>query len=144
LAYCVVVNLHARGIDTPFYHLFKYMGRRDKFPGEGALWYILGVMVTFAFLDRFLFIISTIYIIAVGDSISTLFSYKRSYKYSFFKGRSWLSYLAFVAFTLPVAIFVGIKAIPLIIICAIAESLDLKINDNFLIPLICVVYFILF
>jgi dolichol kinase len=140
IGYCILINMHALGAKTPFEGLFKFLGARDEFPGEGALWYLLGLVLALSFLDRFLYIIATIYILAVGDGIATIYSYKRTYTRSFFKGRSWYSYLAFIAFTMPVSIVMGIKAIPLIILCAIAESLDLKINDNFLIPLICVIY----
>ena len=143
IVYCTIIYLHSCGTKTPFDSLFQFMGERDEFPGEGALWYLLGLMLIFSFLDRFLFIITAIYILAVGDSISAIFSYKSQHKYSFFKGRTWLSYLAFIVFTLPVTIFVGAKAIPLILICAVIESLNIRINDNFLIPLTCVIYLLL-
>ena len=140
ILFCALIYLIARGAKTPFNSWFEFMGKRDDFIGEGALWYLLGLMITLSFLDRFLYIISTIYILSVGDSISTIFTYKKKYEYSFFKGRNWASYLAFIAFTLPISILMGVKAIPLIILCAVIESLDLKINDNFLIPLVCVIY----
>lgn len=144
ILYCSVINLHSRGIKTPIDPLFNYLGKRDRFAGEGALWYLLGVMLLLAFLDRFLYVISSVYILAVGDSIATIYSYKRGYKRSFFKGRTWLSYLAFFIFTLPLSIFAGVKIIPLIILCAVFESLDFRINDNFLIPVICAIYFTVF
>jgi dolichol kinase len=141
ITYCTVIYLHSRGAKTPFDALFTYMGKRDSFPGEGALWYLLGIMLALSFLDRFLYVIASIYILSVGDSISTIYSYKNKYVQSFFKGRSWISYLAFIIFTIPISLYAGVLVIPLILICTIAESLDLKINDNFLIPLICVIYF---
>ncbi|MEM2974071.1 MAG: phosphatase PAP2 family protein [Candidatus Micrarchaeia archaeon] len=143
LFFLFVIHLRTGGFRTPFDGFFDYMGKRDEFPGEGLLWYMLGVALAISFLPRFLYIISAIYILAVGDSISTVFAYKRRYRYSLFKGRNWMSYIAFVASTLPITFFVGVKAIPLIIICAITESLDLKVNDNFLIPLVCTAYFLL-
>ena len=143
MCYCAIVYLYARRAKTPFDNLFNYLGGRDAFPGEGAMWYLLGLLLALSFLDRFSYIIATIYILAVGDSISTVYAYQRVYKRSFFKGKNWLSFLAFIVFTMPISIYMGAKAIPLIILCAVAESLDLKINDNFLIPLICVIYLIL-
>lgn len=144
ISLCTIMYLHSRGKKTPFGSLFEQMGKRDVFVGEGALWYVLGVLVALSFLGRFLYVISSIYILAVGDSISAIYSYKKRYTPNIFKGRNWLSMLAFIVLTSPVVFFIGAKAIPLIIICAVAEALDTKINDNFLIPLICVLYFLLF
>lgn len=141
ISFCTFIYLDSIGVETPVSSWFSFMGKRDDFPGEGALWYLLGIILALSFLDRFLYIIATIYILAVGDSISAIYTSKNKNIPGFFKGRNWFSYLAFIAFTLPISIYSGVIVIPLIVICAVLESLDLKINDNFLIPLICVIYF---
>jgi dolichol kinase len=122
--------------------LFARLGYRDEFPGEGALWYALGILLVLSFFTSFANVFSTIYILAVGDSVSTAINLPRPamrYRRSIFKNKTPLSVAAFIVFSLPVAFFLGAKAVPLVFACAVVEALDIKVNDNFLIPLVCVI-----
>jgi membrane-associated phospholipid phosphatase/dolichol kinase len=112
---------------------------RDSFAGEAALWYVLGVLLLLTFLNNFQYIVGSLMILTLGDSISTIFA-SQSRKTSIFKNKTPGSFFAFVAFSLPATLFIGPSAIPLIVVCAIVESIDLKIDDNFLIPLVCALY----
>lgn len=121
-------------------NLFSSLGARDIFPGEGMLWYLLGILLLLSFFARFSYVLGSIYILAVGDSVSTAVNLpSRHRKKSIFKNKTPISILAFIIFSVPIAFLIGTKAIPLVVACAIAEAIDLKINDNFLIPLVCVV-----
>ena len=142
-----IIFLKKRGVHLPLIdQLIKSLGWRDVFPGEGAVWYLLGVLLILSFLNKFLYVISSIYILAIGDSVSTMFvefakSEKERKRFSLFKNKTPLSFGAFVLFSLPLPIFlIGAKALFLVVLCAIFEAIDFKLNDNFLIPLICVLF----
>ena len=131
-------------IRAPYDSLFETAGKRDRFPGEGALWYILGVLLLVSFLPRLSEIVASIYILAIGDGVSSIFStWRNKRKKSFLKNKSLLSFTSFVIFSLPAIVFVGPTAFPIILLCALVESIDLWINDNFLIPLVCTSLFYL-
>lgn len=140
-----VAHLKLRAISTPFDPLFAYVGKRDRFPAEGALWYILGILLILTFLQQFREIATAILILAIGDSVSTIFARRGAGRGLILKNKTPESIVAFILLSLPLAVvLVGSAAIPLVILCALFEAVDLKINDNFLIPIVCVVFFLLF
>jgi dolichol kinase len=142
VVFLTAIFLKNMRIWTPLHSLFDTVGARDVFPGEGALWYILSILLVLSFLHRFSHIAVAIFVLAVGDSISSIFASRGRQTWPL-KGRTVASLALFIAFSLPVALLlIGLKAIPMVLICAVAESVDLKINDNFLIPLVCVLFLI--
>lgn len=142
IVFLTAIFLKNMKIWTPMSPLFETVGARDVFPGEGALWYILGILLALSFLHRFSYIISAVYVLAAGDSISSIFATRERQPWPL-KGRTPVSVVLFIAFALPLALLlVGLRAIPMVLVCAAAEALDLKINDNFLIPLVCVLFLI--
>ncbi len=138
-----IIYLMKYSIRIPFVsnHL-KVISFRDSFIGEAAIWYLLGIILLVTFLNNFQQIIASLLILTLGDSVSTVFASKLKSK-TIFKNKTLVSFAAFILFSLPAFFFVGAAAIPLVIICALAESVYLKIDDNFLIPVVCVLYFLL-
>jgi len=137
-----IVYLINHAIYPPFIgrHL-KKVSHRDFFVGEAAVWYALGVLLLLTFLTDFRQIVGSLLILTLGDSASTMFA-ASAWKRTFFKNKTIGSFFAFIIASLPAAIFLGFAAIPLIVLCAIVESVYLRIDDNFLIPAACVLYFL--
>ncbi|MEM2174398.1 MAG: phosphatase PAP2 family protein [Candidatus Micrarchaeia archaeon] len=132
-------------LKIPFINEFiETLGYRDIIRCSNVIFYICGILLLLIFLKTD-YIISSIYILAVGDSVSPFFieigkERKKRKSEKFFKGNIF-SVFAFIIFSLPVPIFlIGEKGILLVFLCAILESINLRINDNLLIPLTCLIF----
>ena len=141
----LAVSLKLSNIKIPVIDLlFSGVGGRDRFPAEGALWYFLGVLLTVTFLQEFMEIAIVIYILAIGDGISTLVNIpSKRYTPSIFKNKTPFSVFIFAISLLPIILFTGINGIFLIFLCTLAETMKTGINDNFLLPLVGVIFFLL-
>lgn len=113
------------------YEIMNFVSARDRFQGESAIWFILGAMILIGFTQDVGKSIAGLYIVTIGDVASAAFSSKPKAN-SLFKNKNVFSYAAFVIASLPSILILGLSVIPLILIAALIESLDLKINDNFL------------
>ncbi|MEM4159924.1 MAG: phosphatase PAP2 family protein [Candidatus Micrarchaeia archaeon] len=111
--------------------ILDFVSTRDRFHGEGAIWFILGAMFIIGFTQDVGKSIAGVYIVTVGDVASAAFSSKLGKK-SLFKNKNLISYLAFVLASIPSILILGIGILPIIFLAALIESLDLKINDNFI------------
>lgn len=111
--------------------IMNFISIRDRFQGESAIWFIVGAMLLIGFTQDVNKSIAGLYIVTIGDVASAAFSsYPR--KKSFFKNKNLLSYSAFVLSSLPSVLILGFQIVPIILIAALVESLDLKLNDNIL------------
>jgi len=120
--------------------LFKIIGIRDAFPGEGAFWFLAGSLLLLTVVTDSAKVLTSIFIVTVGDIASAMFSSSRSGR-SIFKNKTPASFAAFVISTLPATFIAGWGVFPLLLMVAAVESLDLKVNDNFLMLLICTIFF---
>lgn len=111
--------------------ILDFVSTRDRFQGEGAIWFILGAMLLIGFTQDVSKSIAGIYIITIGDVASAAFSSKPGKK-SLFKNKNIFSYLAFVVASIPSVLILGTGILPIILLAALIESLNLKVNDNFI------------
>lgn len=110
--------------------ILKFISVRDRFYGESIIWFILGAMILIGFTQDVTESIVGLYIVTIGDVASAAFSSPPKER-SIFKNKNLVSYAAFVISTLPVLIVSGLSLFPILLLAALVESLDLKINDNF-------------
>jgi len=115
----------------------KRFERRDVlFPGWGSACYTAGILIPLAFLSDINQIAAVIFIIAVGDSFSTMVGRFGKHSLPYNKKKSLEGTAAFFFSSLPSWFFIGVSSVPLAIIGAVVESLGLEIDDNLTIPFV--------
>jgi dolichol kinase len=114
-----------------------------KFPGYGAFWYVVGTLLLVLSLGEANEIAAAILTLAIGDSAATIFGLKGVHILPHNKRKTIEGSLAFLVFSLPSCLFVGWIGIPLSVITAIAESLPVPFDDNLMIPIISVLFFVI-
>ena len=143
------LHLDFKGRKHPIIHsIIDFVSIRDTFPGESAIWFILGSIILLGFVQDINLSIAALYIVTIGDVASAAFSSSKTsskgINESVFKNKNIFSFAAFVIFSLPSLIFLGLNGIWMIILAAVIESIDLKVNDNFLILLFLTLSLLLF
>jgi len=127
-----------------FNFLFRTFERKKFIPGYGAFWYGLGILFCFVFLIDYKQIIVTIIALGIGDAYSTLVGRKGRIKNPLNSNKTIEGSLAFFIttslFSFP---FIGPLAFLFGFFTAFCESLPLKIDDNFIIPLASVIFFLI-
>lgn len=123
---------------------FKMFERFNRTPGYGAFWYGLGILFCFIFLTNYKYIVVVIIALSIGDACSTLIGRKGKIINPLNRNKTVEGSLAFftstVIFSFP---FIGLLSIPFSLITALFEALPLKIDDNFVIPVVGVIFFLL-
>lgn len=121
--------------------------RRGSRLGSGALWLALGSLLAVSFLSSGM-IITVLAAILIGDPIATFVGTRlRGPKLPYNRSKSISGSTAYFAATALIAFpFVGIIAIPVALAAAFVESVELGIDDNFVVALVLsvVIKFILF
>lgn len=117
--------------------------KNARFPGYGAFWYVVGTLVLAVSLTNANEIAATILTLALGDSAATIFGIRGMHPLPYNKCKTIEGSLAFLVFSLPCCLFVGWIGIPLSLLTAIAESLPVPIDDNLLIPVTALLFFII-
>ncbi|VVB73585.1 PAP2 superfamily protein [uncultured archaeon] len=141
LCFLLVMDMRWSGRKIPLIgRLFGKIGIRDTFPGEGAFWFLAGSLLLLTMVTDSSKVMTSIFIVTVGDIASAMFSSSRTER-SIFKNKTPASFAAFVISTLPATFIAGWGVFPLLLAAAAIESLDLKVNDNFLMLLLCTVFF---
>jgi len=127
-----------------FNFLFNTFERKQFIPGYGAFWYGLGVLFCFIFLTDYKEIIVTIIALSIGDAYSTIVGRKGKISNPLNKNKTLEGTLAFFfvtcLFSYP---FIGPLAILFSLFTAICEALPLKLDDNFVIPVASVIFFLI-
>ena len=140
-ALLVIMHIKWSGNKLPWIDdVFEAMSVRDSFPGEGALWFLVGSLLLMTVVTDSAKILTSVFIVTVGDIASAMFSSSRKSK-SIFKNKTPASFAAFIIATLPATFIVGWGVFPLLLAAAAIESIDLRVSDNFLILLICTIFF---
>lgn len=127
-----------------FNFLFTTFERKQFIPGYGAFWYGMGILFCFIFLTDYKEITVTIIALSIGDAYSTIVGRKGKIVNPLNKNKTIEGTLAFFVVTCLFSYpFIGPLAILFSLFTAICEALPLKVDDNFLIPLASVIFFLI-
>jgi dolichol kinase len=114
------------------------------FPGYGAFWYVVGALLLSLFLSSSSEIAAGIVTLAAGDSAATIFGVIGHRRLPYNRRKTWEGSIAFFVFSLPACLFVGWIGAVLAALASIVESLPAPVDDNLLVPLSAIVFFLLF
>jgi dolichol kinase len=114
------------------------------FPGYGAFWYVVGALLLSLFLSSSSEIAAGIVTLAAGDSAATIFGISGHRHLPYNRRKTWEGSIAFFVFSLPACLFVGWIGAPLAALASIVESLPAPVDDNLLVPISAIVFFLLF
>jgi dolichol kinase len=146
----ILINMKMLGLKLgPFEFILDDFERREaEFAGRGALLFGIGVLLilSFVYLRNSDFALAMLAIFATGDAFSTIIGRKYGKNKLLWNSRkSWEGMLAFfVTSSVASFPFIGFAGIFFSAILALVETLDIHIDDNLLIPIVCVVLFQLF
>ncbi len=134
----LLINLLFMGKRFGFVEWFlKKFERRDAlFPGWGSACYTAGILIPLTFLSDISQVSAVIFVMAVGDSFSTIFGKYGKHLLPHNKNKSFEGSAAFLLSSLPAWIFVGPWILPLAFAGAVIESLGTGIDDNLTIPFV--------
>jgi len=141
----LLINLRVRGGKIPIVQWFeKEFEREDApLPGWGSACYATGVLMLLATLSDVNDIAASIFILAIGDGVSTILGRKGKMKIPYNREKTVEGAVAFFVSALPAVGFVGPIAIPAIALATIAETLPV-LEDNLIIPAACMAFFLVF
>ncbi len=122
----------------------KYFERKEVFViGWGSAAYTTGVLMLATVLENVPEIAAGIFILAVGDSFSTIIGAEGKHRLPYNRKKTVEGTIAFFIFSLPAYLFVGPAIIPVALVAALVEGLDIPLDDNLVIPAVCSVMFLL-
>lgn len=125
-------------------YLLETFERPHALPAYGAFWYGMGALLLLAFVGDVNYICASIAILALGDGVSTLVGRMGNIRFFYNKKKTLEGSIAFfIASSLASYPFIGFSGVVLALICSFAESMDWGVDDNFIIPLICLVFYLL-
>ena len=132
------INAKIQGKRIGFVNWFveKFERKDVLFPGFGSATYALGVLIPLVFLDDINKIAAVIFILAVGDGLSTIIGKLGKAKLPYNRKKTVEGTVAFFLSSLPAYFFIGEGIFLVAGLGALAESLPLKIDDNLLIPIV--------
>ncbi|MEW6328595.1 MAG: hypothetical protein AB1468_00610 [Candidatus Micrarchaeota archaeon] len=119
----------------------EILERQDGLPAHGAFWYVLGVLALLSFLRDANFMYASLLILALGDGLSTLLGQFGRMKLPYNSEKTFEGALAFFIGGLPAYFFVGAGGALASAVCALIESFKIDFDDNFVVPLACIVIF---
>lgn len=132
----VLTQLKIEGWKNKFVDfMIENFDRRERIPARGGLTYVAGLLFLFSATD-FSFAMGITAILAFGDGFATLVGISGTRPLPFNKKKTWDGLGAFVlAGVASSMFFLGLQnAVIFSLLLAIVESVDLKIDDNILIP----------
>ncbi|MDD5022588.1 MAG: hypothetical protein PHU63_00260 [Candidatus ainarchaeum sp.] len=115
-----------------------------RFVGYGSAWLVVGCLLTITFLSDINQIKSVIWILGIGDGMSTLVGIKSRKKLPYNKKKTINGSVAMFLSSIPVYFLIGPMGVLIAAACTIIESIELPINDNASIPLIGIIILKLF
>jgi len=132
----VFVQLKLNGFKNGFAeHLLDQFDRNEKLPARGGLAYVAGTLFLVSAVDLN-FALGVIAILAFGDGFATLIGMSGKHKLPINKRKTWEGTLAFALVSIAASMyFLGpANAVLYSVVFAIIEAVDLKVDDNLLIP----------
>ncbi len=141
---CIMIVLMQKSQKIPIADWLEETFERKnvRFAGYGAFWYVVGALLLAIFLDNAHEIAAAIVALAAGDSAATIFGILGRHHLPHNRRKTWEGSLAFFVFSLPASLFVGWIGILLAAIAAAVESLDTPVDDNLLIPVAAILFFV--
>ena len=127
LAGLLAMHLVLRAVRLPFVSWFIDNFEREgvRVPGFGSAWYAFGILLASVAISDVNMLSAAICVLAFGDSLSSVFGKKGRFRIPYNQNKTFEGSLAFFIGSLSAYIFIGPAAIPLALVCAIAESLPL-------------------
>lgn len=140
----LMINARIQGLRIPFVEWFvQRFERKDiLFPGFGSACYASGVLIPMVFLIDVNQVASCVLVLALGDGLSTMIGRKGKHRLPYNQEKTLEGALAFFIGSLSSVFFIGIMAIPLAALAAIAETINLRIDDNLTVPIACTIFFL--
>ncbi len=137
----LLVNLRLLGVSIPLVKWFEDSFERDDviFPGWGSACYATGVLLTLTFLHNADQIAAVVFILAVGDGLSTLIGARGRIRLPYNPKKTLEGSAAFFVSALFSYYFIGPLAVPLALVAAVAETVPV-IDDNISIPVACTAF----
>lgn len=134
----LLINAKIQGKKIGFVNWFveKFERKNVLFPGFGSATYALGVLIPLILLDNVNEIAAIIFILAVGDGISTIAGRPGKIKLPYNNKKTAEGTAAFFLSSLPAWLFIGEAIVIVAALSAIAESLPLKFDDNLTVPIV--------
>jgi phytol kinase len=141
----IMILWRLKGNRIPIAEWFEETFERKnvRFPGYGAFWYVVGTLLLALSISDANEIAAAILALALGDSAATIFGIRGVHALPYNRGKTIEGTFAFLIFSLPSYLLVGYAGFPLSLLTAIAESLPVPFDDNLLIPIIAVLFFII-
>lgn len=141
----LLINLRLLGKKIPIIQWFETeFERKDApLPGWGSACYATGVLMLLVTLPNVNEIAASIFILAIGDGVSTILGMGGKLKIPYNRKKTVEGAAAFFVSSLPAFVFVGPIAIPAIALATITETLPV-LEDNLAIPVVCLVFFLVF
>lgn len=140
----ILINARLLGMSIPVIGWLenRFERKGTPVPGWGSACYAAGALIAMAFLSDVSQIAATIFILALGDGVSTVVGTKfGKNKLPHNKKKTVEGTLAFFFVSLGSWYFVGPAAIPVALAATLAESIPV-IDDNLTIPIACVAFFL--
>ncbi len=143
IAGAVLLHLKLTGKRIPLVDkMLEEFEREGSMPGKGSLWYFVGALISVSLVISVEKIIATIIILALGDAAATIIGRKGRHEIFYNKKKTWEGAAGFLIASLSSVFFVGLPlGVAVSFLCTFAETLPLEIDDNLIIPLVCVVVF---
>jgi dolichol kinase len=142
----LLISLVMQGRRIPLASWFveTFERKSARLPGYGSAWYVAGFLLCALLIHDVSELGAAILVLALGDAASNIMGSRGKRPLPYNKGKTAEGTVAFVLFSLPAFFFIGYYAIPLSLLCALVESLPVKIDDNLTIPIACAAFFFLF
>ena len=142
---CILIFMMQRGRKIPIADWFEEKFEREnvRFPGYGAFWYVAGTLLLALSLGNVNEIAAAIVTLAVGDSAATIFGIRGRHPLPYNRIKTTEGSVAFFVFSLPAYLFVGWMGVALAATAAAAESLGTPVDDNLLIPITAILFFVI-
>lgn len=121
--------------------LLERFERKNVLAGYGAMTFTAAVLLLLTLLAEKEHVLASLVIVGFGDAASTFFGRRSKRKLPYSKKKTYGGTAAFFIASLPAVYFAGIPALLVAALAALAESLDIKIDDNLAIATVCVVAF---
>ena len=139
----IVLMWQGRNIPIADWFVEKLERENARFPGYGAFWYVVGILLLALFISNVHAIAASIVTLAFGDGAATIFGLKGRHPLAYNRRKTIEGSLAFFIFSLPAYLFVGWMGIVLAALEAVVEILPTPIDDNLLIPVTAIFIFII-
>lgn len=114
-----------------------------RFPGYGAFWYVVGTLLLALSLNNAYEIAAGIVTLALGDSAATIFGIRGTHPLPYNRRKTIEGFFAFLIFSFFSCLLVGWSGVALAFLTAVAESLPVPVDDNLVISITAVFFFII-